>query len=351
MGPMRAPVTLGSILVVLAALLAACGSEKATLETGDIVRARFDDQFTDGSDADVTIPTGRLLIYAARPTDTAGADETRNREAVEAPAGTVLVPITWQYDTWASDRLDGIMEATETPIIELVSGGEKYRLPPPEREVEGGESFYVVVDGDAEDRSLEIDFGGVTQTVDLTDGSRDEGQAAGLYDLDDTRLKKKTCDQELPWFDTRTVGAEFTCDLVGPVLTPYAAGQWAPDGSLWLALTLQARMRVYAETNLFGGGARYLATSVKVKPEIDDEGPAFSLSTNNETDICPLTAQATCGWSRHLIFEVPEDDGEQGPLDVKVSYQLVLSNSWNGYDAPRRQKVSAKEELKLWPKR
>lgn len=349
---MRLPAALGSILVVLVALLSACGDEEAAaLASGDVVRARFDDQFKDGRDADVTLPTGTLLINAAEPVDGADADETRNREAVDAPSGAVLVPITWQYDTWASDRLDGIMQATETPLVDLVSNGERYRLPPPERQAEGGESFYVVVDGDAEDRSLEIEFDGVTQTVDLTTGSRDEGEAAGLYDINDVKLRKKACDEEVAWFDTLTTAAEFRCDLVGPVLTPYAAGEWAPEGSMWLALTLRLEMRVYGETNRLGGGARFVATKVKVRPEIDDEDPVFTLSTEDEADVCPLTARASCGWSKHLIFEVPADDAEQGPLDVKASYRLLLGNSWNNYDPPRRQSVSAEESLKLWSER
>ena len=74
------------------------------------------------------------------------------------------------------------------------------------------------------------------------------------------------------------MSAEFTCDVVGPILTPYAAGEWAPEGSLYLVLTLSTELRAYTETNGLGGGARYAAGSVKVKTSIDgaasDELPA-----------------------------------------------------------------------------
>lgn len=344
---MQARAVIGSILLVLSSALAACSDESAATQTGDIINARLDDQFSDGQKAAVTIPTGRLLIHAEEPVDRAAADETRAREVVQAPAGTVLVPITWQYDPWASDRLDGIVATNQTPIVDLVTGGESYRLRPPRQESTGGESFYVVVDGDAADRMLEIEFDGVTQTVDLTKGSTDEGEASALYEIDDDALKKKTCDDK-DWFDSPTVSAEFSCDYVGPVLTPYAAGEWAPEGSLWLALTLRTEMRIYAETDLVGGGVRYSAGSVKVTPEIDRQSTAFELPTNDEDDICPLVAQATCGWSRHLVFEVPADDGEQGPLRLEVAYKLAALNTWGNWDPPQRTTVKATEKLKIW---
>jgi|GEM_PF-4724334 len=346
---MQARLVISSIaLVLLSPLLAACNEESQDPEAGDVIQARVDNQFKEGEEAAVALPTGRLLIHAAEPVDSAAADETRIRETVAAPSGAVLVPITWQYDPWASNRLAGFLATTDTPRVELVTDVETYRLSPPDPQRRESESFYVVVDGEAEERTLEIDFDGVTQTIDLTNGRIDKGEAESLYDIGEDRLRKKPCDDG-PWFDSRTVAAEFTCQLVGPVLTPYAGGEWAPAGSTWLALTLETEMRIYGETNRLGGGARYVAKSVKVKAEIDDEKPAFELSTNDASDTCPVTVTATCGWSRHLIFEVPADDGEQGPLDVRVTYRLDRVTNWSGYDPPRRKKVTAADELKLWP--
>lgn len=344
---MRARAVTGLTLLVLSTLLAACGEEQAETKPGDVIQARIDNQFKDGEKSAVRLPTGRLLINAAEPVDEANGDETRTREAVDAPAGAVLVPITWQYDPWSSDRLEGFVATTDTPVVELVSESERYRLPPPDAEREAGESFYVVVDGEAEERALEISFDGVTQLVDLTDGSIEKGDAKALYRVDDDRLKKKPCD-EAPWFDSRTVAAEFSCDLVGPVLIPYAGGEWAPEDSVWLALTLRTEMRIYGETDRLGGGARYIAKSVKVKAEIDGQKPAFELSAKTSDDLCPVELTSTCGWSRHLIFEVPADDGEQGPLELAVTYNLDRVTSWGGYDPPRRVKVKEKEDLQLW---
>lgn len=344
---MRARAVTGSILLLLCALLVACGEEKDTTKTGDIIKARLDDQFKDGEEATVTIPTGRLLIHAAEPVDRASTEETRTRQAVAAPAGAVLVPISWQYDPWDKRRLDGIIDSASTPIVALVIDSRSYRLPPPQVDDEGGESFYVVVDGDAEDRSLEIDFDGVTQSVDLVTGRVDKGDAAALYDIEAGALKKESCDDE-PWFNSPIVVAEFTCDLSGPVLTPYAAGAWAPEGSLWLALAVRTGMRVYGETNGFGGGARYGATRVKVTPEIDGVAPAFEMTTDDVADACPAPVTRVCGWSKYLVFEVPADDPEQGPLDLEVSYRMRLAVAWGGLDAPKRIQVKASEALKLW---
>ncbi len=344
---MRARSVIGSTLLVLCALLAACGEEQDGTKAGDIIKARLDDQFKEGEEATVTIPTGRLLIHADDPVDSASGDETRTRETVNAPAGAVLVPISWQYDPWDKRRLDGIVDSADTPIVALVSDTEHYRLPPPQLDDKGGESFYVVVGGDAEDRTLEIEFDGVTQSVDLVSGNVDKGDAAALYDIEVEALKKESCDEE-PWFDGPTTIAEFRCDLSGPVLTPYAAGEWAPNGSLWLALTVRTGIRAYGETNGFGGGARYAATKVAVKPEIDGVAPAFTLTTDDVADACPAPVTGVCGWSKYLIFEVPADDGEQGPLDLEVSYRMRLAVAWGGLEAPRRIQVKAAEGLKLW---
>lgn len=344
---MRARAVFGLILLLLSALLAACGEEQESTKAGDIIKARADDQFNDGQESMVTIPTGRLLIHAGEPVDSATDEETRTRQTVDAPAGSVLVPIGWQYDPWDKSRLDGFVASTGTPIVDLVSDGEHYRLAPPELDDEGGESFYVVVEGDAEDRSLEIEFDGVMQTVNLATGNTDAGEAAALYDVGKYDLKKQPCD-EAKWFDSDTVVAEFSCDRFGPVVTPYAAGEWAPEGSLWLAMTVHADMRVYGETDGLGGGARYTARDIKVEPAIDGVAPEFVISTDDADDVCPVGATSRCGWSKHLIFEVPADDPEQGPLDLEVAYRMRVAVTWGGYDPPQKLKVEAAEQFKLW---
>lgn len=344
---MRARAVIGSTLLLLSVLLAGCGEAQDSANAGDIINARVDDQFKDGEEATVALPTGRLLIHAAEPVESASDDETRTRETVDAPEGGSLVPVSWQYDPWAKGRLDAIIDTADNPIIDLVTDGEHYRLPPPQLDDEGGESFYVIVDGDATNRSLEIEFDGVIQSVNLATGRTDEGSAAALYDVDEDALKKEPCDEE-KWFDSATVAAEFSCDLFGPVLTPYAAGEWAPEGSLWLALTLQTEMRVYGETNGLGGGARYTARDVKLKPTIDGEKPEVEVTTDDKYDVCPAPVTTVCGWSKHLIFEVPADDGEQGPLTVDAAYKLKVAVTWGGHDPPKTMEVEATEEIKLW---
>ena len=349
MGARRPRVLRASAPLARAPSRAGCGDATPTVAPGDVVKARYDDQFDAGRRSSVTLPVGRLLIRAADPVAAVTADDTRSREPIDAPGDATLVPITWQWDPWSSDRLEGIVASLDTPRVELVTGGERYRLPPPDTNDESGDSFYVVAAGDGEERSLEIEFDGVTQSVDLVDGEVDEGDAAALYEIDQDALAKSSCD-DLAWFTTLTAAAEFTCDVIGPVLTPYAAGEWAPAGSQWLALTLLTRVRVYGEVNLVGGGAQYQATSVKVVPEIDGEEPAYVLSTDDEADLCP-DDKRRCGWAKHLVFQVPADDGEQGPLDVKVRYQLRLVNTYGNYEADRRIKVKAEETLKIWSER
>jgi hypothetical protein len=344
---MRARVVVGSVLLVLAPLLAACGGDDNPPKAGDIIQARLDDQFRKGREAEVALPTGRLLIHAGEPVKKASGDDTRTREEVAAPSGSVMVPITWQYDPWSSGKLDTIFDTDDTPVVDLVSGEEHYRLTPPRPETEGAESFYVVVAGDGSDRSLEISFDDVAQTVDLSDGSVDKGDAEGLYDITDDKLGKLPCDKA-KWFNSDLVAAEFTCELHGPVLTPYASGKWAPEGMTWLAVTVTTTMRAYGETDGLGGGARYLAGAVRTKPTIDDAKPASVISTEEPDDQCPAVSRQICGWSKQLVFAVPADDPEQGPLDLDVTYKMVLATSWNGYEAPKRKQVEAAEKVKIW---
>lgn len=349
MWTMRARTALGSVLLVLCALLAGCGEEKDSTKPGDIVRAAAEDQFKSGKQATVILPTGRLLITSPGPVDSAAAEETRAREEVEAPSGAVLVPITWQYDTWASNRLDGIFEADDTPIVDLVSGDDKYRLPPPNTDSVAGDSFYVVVDGDGKDRSLELSFDGVVQTVNLRTGKVDEGDAAGLYDIDESRLKERSCTKAGTWFDKKYETAEFQCDIIGPVATPYAAGEWAPEGRMWLAVTLTTELRFLTQANgTAGGAARYGAGGVRVRATIDGAPPVSSVSSAGGRDACPIVGSLACGWSKHLIFDVPADDPEQGPLKADVSYRLVLAGALGDWDPPARRTVTASEDIKLW---
>ena len=67
-----------------------------------------------------------------------------------------------------------------------------------------------------------------------------------------------------------------------------------------------------------------------MKPTIEGEEPVKTLSTEDDADVCPVLAQSNCGWSKHLVFKVPEDDAEQGPLDLAVTYKLTLATAWNG---------------------
>ena len=350
MALMRSRAVTGLTLLLLSPLLAACGDDEGeTTKPGDVVRARTDDQFKEGNEEiTVVLPTGRLLVSAGEPIDKAGSDDTRSRESVSAPSGAVLVPITWQYDPWSSGRLDSIFDTDDTPIVDLVSDGQDYRLPPPDSDSDAGESFYVVVDGDGEDRTLELGFDGVVQSVDLKSGDVEQGGAAGLYDVEDKKLKPKSCDEAGKWFDTKLATVEFGCDIVGPVLTPYAGGEWAPDGKLFMVMTLSTELRSYTLTNGIGGAARYAAGTVKVKATIDGQAPTSSVSNEDGTDACPIPASAICGWSHHLIFEVPADDGEQGPLTTEVTYGLVLGSAFGDFDPPNRDKVEAEEDIKIW---
>ena len=346
MTPMRLRRTAaGALVLVLApALLAACG-EDADASPGDVIPARYDDQFEEGTRASVKVPLGTILIRAEEPVTQVAADETRELQPLEAPPGMSFVPITWQYDSWSAGEYDPYLDTTEVPTVDLLADGEPYRLPSPDRKEEDGESFYVLVDGDATDRSLEIEFDGVVQRVDLVSGQREEGRAEPLYDLDDVGLRLKPCDTA-DWFDTADSAAQLSCDYRGPVMLPYAGGEWAEPGRQWLAISLETHMRGYALAGPEGGGAQYNAQSIETEVLLDGQEPVHAISTGDTNDVCPVPGTGDCNFSKHLIFDVPADE-EPEEITVEQAYRMVLGVRWGNFSPPDRVQAEGSTTIRL----
>lgn len=316
------------LVLALTPALAACGEDPGP-SAGDVVAARSDDQFVDGRQSRLNLPTGQLVVNLGDATDTVGATDTRQREDLTAAAGSTFLPITWRYDVDTYGDLTDYVAADGNPTFTLVTDGADYRLPPPNPSGVDAESFYVVVAGDGEDPTLEVEFDGVTQTLDLATGDRDEGQAAGLYDLKTRTAKTRSCADDVTYDKEPVRPPGFNCTTTTAARLPYAAGEWAADGRSWVVVSVTTSLLRWDRVAADGqSGAVYLATGVDSTFRLGKLEPVRVLDdTDNST--CPDPNRG-CVRAFDLVFDVPADSEGSRNLRIDQDYQFDLFQVWGG---------------------
>lgn len=326
-------------LLALLPLVTACGEDEGGVAIGDVVPARQDSQFSEGDRSWLNLPVGRLEVFLGEPTDRLEADDTRQLEAVDAPDGGSFVPLTWQYDAATFGRNAQYLGEEVTPRVDLKVDGASYRLPAPDQTGEGASSFYVLVSGNTDTPSLEIDFDGATQTLDLATGERDEGAASALYDLKPTARKTRSCTEQAvfkPASPRRL--PSFRCSITAPVLLPYAGGEWAPEGTSWLAVTVTTSLLRYDQIGAdLRSGATYYAAGADTTFRRGGQEPALVLEDRGRTE-CP-DANAGCTTSHHVIFE--SKGAKSDRLVTTQKLKLALASTMGGADSPDDQVVTA----------
>lgn len=319
-----AAVVLG--LVTLIPALTACEGDVG-IAVGDRIPARADDQFAASSaQSSVKLPLGRLEFSLGEATRSLSASDTRQREPLEAPAGTVFLPITWQYDASTFGEYAAYLDTKESPVIDLVSDGAKYRLPAPETTGEGSTSFYVLVAGTGKAPKFEVGFDGVTQEVDLVTGERVAGDAQPLYDLERPDGKARSCragaDFELPLLRP----SEFTCSISPALRLPYAGSAWAAQGHEWLVLTVRTSMRRYDQVaDDARSGTVYVASTVASTFLLGTLKPAEVIE-DAKASSCPDTTRGGCNKVYHLIFDV--SGKTKNDLTIEQDYGMDLYSVW-----------------------
>lgn len=320
-------------LLVLAPALVACGDDSDGIEVGDVVPARNDDQFSDGIASSVILPRGKLEITLGEATKTLSANETRQLEAITAPDGSTFVPLTWQYDAATFGDYADYLSTADTPAIDLVADGASYRLPAPAESGEGSTSFYVLVSGSAKDPSLAVDFDGVKQTVDLTTGDRDTGDAAALYKLKRPKSNPRSCTEGVRYGNKEVVVApnQFACSVRQVARLPYAGSAWAEPGHTWLAVTIRTSLRrVDVVAPDLKSGAIYYADAVTPEFELGDVKAAEVIEDRVDR-ACPDVRQGGCTTVYHVIFDLPE--GGSTRITAELAYELTLNSVYGGADA------------------
>ncbi|KRA38621.1 MULTISPECIES: hypothetical protein [unclassified Nocardioides] len=316
-------------LLVLAPGLAACGGG-TDLEVGDVVPARDDAQFVDGTASSVTLPVGRLEVTLGKSTTQLAASDNRQLEEIAAPDGSTFVPLTWQYDAATFGEYADYITNDDGPTIDLVSDGASYRLPAPREMGEGSTSFYVLVSGSGKEPSLAVDFDGVTQTLDLNTGERDTGAAAPLYDLEAPKDKRRPCQADVE-FTTKRVAKDFTCSVRRVARLPYAGDAWAEPGHTWLVITIRTSIRRFDQVAKdFRSGAVYFASDVESTFRLGDVEASAVIEDQDER-VCPDVRQGGCTTVNHVVFDLADKASTR--LTVEQNYELTLNSVYGGADA------------------
>lgn len=336
--PRRVAAVLLAACLVLG--LAACSEDVPPPRSGDVIPAREPDQFGAADGSVVLVPSGRLDIRLGEIKTAVGADDTRDLEPLSAPADTVLVPLTVQYrDDWFS-RLETLLAPDDAPLLELRVGESAYRLPAPSAQGEGVASYYVVVDGSADevadDAELDVVFDDVAQTVVLGSGKVEKGAAAALYDLPTKRLPEEACGNG--WFEAELALADFGCTTTGGLPLPYAAGAWATDGRALIGTGLSTVLRRYDVLDESGTSGGYVATSVRGRYRAGDVQPVVLRGTS-EDNICPEAVTLACRTSNWLVFDFPEDEVARR-AQIEQNYRMVLGGQTGDFPGDRRLTLS-----------
>lgn len=334
-------------LLLLAPALASCGGGSG-VEVGDVVPAREDAQFAGkGVESTVALPIGRLEVTTGAAVTEVAAADTRQLEKLEAPDGSVFVPVTWQYDAATFGALSAYLDTDATPVIDLVADGASYRLPAPEASGEGAESFYVLVSGKGDDPRLEVDFDGVAQQMDLASGEVEPGRAASLYDLAKPKVKRFPCEPDVAYGRTTLRPPEFTCGVTRPVRLPYAGDAWAEDGHSWLVVTVRTTLGRWNEiSDDLKSGAVYYAASVESSYRLGST-EATQVIQDEANTTCPDPASnASCTAEFHVVFDV--EDKAPKALTIEQDYSLLLATVYGGgeHEAALDLTVTAKATLK-----
>ncbi len=349
MGPMllRRSSTAVLGLLLLAPGLAACGGEAGGIEVGDVVPAANDAQFAgQGVESVVALPVGRLEVTAGKPVTEISAADTRDVTKVQAPEGSAFVPITWQYDAATFGALAGYLSTDTGPVVDLVADGASYRIPAPELTGEGSSSFYVLVSGNGADPEMDVDFDGVTQRVDLSNGEVEEGRAAPLYDITKPRAKRFPCSPDVAFDRTTVRPPDFSCTVTRPLDLPYAGDAWAADGHTWRVVTVRTKLGRWTEvSDDLTSGAIYYADTVRGSYRLGDTEAAHVIR-NPANTACPDVADnGSCTTEFQVVFDV--EGKPSRALSIEQHFPLRLATVYGDAKAEDSLDVTVTTSARL----
>lgn len=273
---MRRSILLTTVLTLSTAGLGACGNDQessdrrvALGETVSVSTTAFKRQDV----ARVAVPSGVLTLGLAPDLSSAGSGSDR----VTPAAGVTLAGVTWSFEPHQnSNTFDVIMngqgrQALPTPSVKLADGDNEIDLPGDLSAPSGA-----VIGVGSEATSLQVEYDGFAQAVDLATGTVDAGGAEGLKDLRalETRKYVSCPSRDFP----RSAVLDHGCGVEAWFRLPYIAGLgWAPSDNGWLVV----------DARVEGGPAKITVNDQAGKPlaHVDEgvERLAFSESGDAKT--------------------------------------------------------------------
>lgn len=315
------------VLVLVLAGLAGGGIWLSQQGEGTTKAGTLVDQPADGAlvgrSTDVRVPWGRLQVTVTEPLD----EVDRGSTTLHGTFIGVQASVRASEDVVPVDRLP---DATlEDPVFTVVADDEVYELPELAGWADGTEVApeahrqYVAVPGGAEDISVQVDYDGVTQTIDAATADVSTGDAAPLYDAP-FPSPGSACGDQL-WSSGRSAveGEESTCFVRGSAVRAYVAGLgWAPAGSRWLVVTVVPG----APSGFVGPRGTYRADDVETTYALGFEEPVEVYAVN---DTLPDSVAPDPLDPQVVVFEVPEDR-ETGQMDVRTRLEGTLEGRATG---------------------
>ncbi|HEY9563323.1 MAG TPA: hypothetical protein VIR30_06085 [Nocardioides sp.] len=262
MNRLRIGVGAAVVLAVVVGLLVWFAPLGGAARPGELFEATF--QAT-GKTARVMLPGDRALdITVGKPErDIERGDQNGYPiDDEKTERGNRIVPVSWRV-------VNGNRAESLLPRVTLVSDGRRYALPVTEEgehTLAGARNWFVVVEGKARELSVEVEYDGLVQVMDVEKQEIDAGVAAPLYESPGVAglLSERACTFEGPDGGGET-NEGFSCEIENVLVTPYlpALGWVEEEGSTWIVLDVFDRYPPTFDIRGEGGTYGYYRISGK----------------------------------------------------------------------------------------
>jgi hypothetical protein len=280
--PSKVRILLSPLAVLLVLTLASCGGEKA----GTVIEVS---EVPGGQGLRVDLPAGQLEVSVSGVVDDADGK------------GGTFVGVDWDLDPFAQPdraRLAYALRVKDSEIA-FVADGKRYPVKAPYRVLNdraiqdrAPQTFFLALEDEPEELTLEVTYDGLTQRVDALTGEHEPGQADRLYDPVGAGVPQPDCP------GTSAV----KCDVRSVLLLPYVATVgWADPGRAWAVVDVRT---------FYDGPDILTARTTTDRLTMDGAAPAVQL--NGGTQDSPPSA------SRYVAFSVDAD--AVPPLRIQQAY-------------------------------
>lgn len=338
-----------AIAVLVGALMTAVPEHAShVVAAGD--RVPLQTAVYNGDVHELLVPGSRVQVQVGQPVeeiDTAlvdlseaegGEEAQRSDEPVHGADGTRLVPVTWSV----RPRAGSTAEIQQVPIeIRLVAGDRSVELAsgtPEDLRSPSGEtnlpSSLVGVDEGTE-LSVEVDFDGGIQTLDVASGELDTGVADGLYSptraIDPgcgeytSRCHLSTVDPDARW---RVEPGEATITTGNLAIHAYDVELgWAPQGRRWATTTVRTGSPSGAKNS--AGDFRSIREEGRLAITLDGAKPRRTSGLDQASGIGSRAGA--------VVFAI---DADATPHELMVEQDLTLDGSQPPRTVPMRITLS-----------